>query len=102
MLSGLLKTLRPKQWIKNTFVGVPLVYAQKLTDLDALWRLCRELADVVLDAGGRFYYAKDAVLLDSSFARVHGDAAVARFRALKQRWDPDRLLQTDLSRRLGI
>lgn len=69
---------------------------------DALWRLCRELADVVLDAGGRFYYAKDAVLLDSSFARVHGDAAVARFRALKQRWDPDRLLQTDLSRRLGI
>src|SRR4030095_8869125 len=30
------------------------------------------------------------------------DAAVATFRALKQRLDPDRLLQTDLSRRLGV
>lgn len=67
-----------------------------------LWRLCQELADVVLDAGGRFYYAKDAVLLASSFQRVHGGAAVDRFRALKARWDPERLLQTDLSRRLGV
>lgn len=69
---------------------------------DALWRLCQELADLVLDAGGRFYYAKDAVLLASSFARVHGDAAVAEFRALKQRLDPGNLLQSDLSRRLGV
>jgi decaprenylphospho-beta-D-ribofuranose 2-oxidase len=68
----------------------------------ALWRLCQELADVVLDAGGRFYYAKDAVLEESSFNRVHGAAAVATFRALKQRLDPDRLLQSDLSRRLGV
>jgi hypothetical protein len=43
-----------------------------------LWRLCQELAELVLEAGGRFYYAKDAILLASSFARVHGDAAVAR------------------------
>jgi decaprenylphospho-beta-D-ribofuranose 2-oxidase len=68
----------------------------------ALWRLCQELAEVVLEAGGRFYYAKDAVLLASSFARVHGEPAVTKFRALKQKWDPDRLLQTDLSRRLGV
>ena len=45
---------------------------------------------------------KDAVLLASSFARVHGEPAVAAFRAQKQRWDPDHLLQTDLSRRLGV
>ena len=67
-----------------------------------LWRMCQELAEHVLDHGGRFYYAKDAVLLGSSFARVHGDDAVAKFRALKQKWDPDRLLQTDLSRRMGV
>jgi decaprenylphospho-beta-D-ribofuranose 2-oxidase len=67
-----------------------------------LWKLCQELAEVVLEAGGRFYYAKDAVLLASSFARVHGDEATAKFRALKQKWDPDRLLQTDLSRRMGV
>jgi 4-hydroxybenzoate polyprenyltransferase len=44
VLSGLLKTLRPKQWIKNAFVGVPLVFAQKLTDLDALWRVAAAFA----------------------------------------------------------
>ena len=38
----------------------------------------------MLDAGGRFYFAKDAVLEGSSFSRVHGDAAVAAFRALKR------------------
>lgn len=67
-----------------------------------LWRLCQEMAEIVLQAGGRFYYAKDAVLLDSSFARVHGDDAVAKFRALKRQWDPENVLQTDLSRRLGV
>jgi FAD/FMN-containing dehydrogenase len=69
---------------------------------ESLWRLCREMADVVLEAGGRFYYAKDAVLLESSFARVHGAETVAKFRSLKQKWDPHGLLQTDLSRRLGV
>ena len=56
----------------------------------------------MLDAGGRFYYAKDAVLQESSFARVHGDAATKQFRALKDKWDPQRLLQSDLSRRMGV
>jgi FAD/FMN-containing dehydrogenase len=69
---------------------------------EALWRHCQAMAEVVLEAGGRFYYAKDAVLLASSFGRVHGDAAVAKFRALKAKWDPERLFQTDLSRRLGV
>ena len=68
----------------------------------ALWTLCREMAEVVLAAGGRFYYAKDAVLQASSFARIHGDDAVAQFRALKRRLDPQQLLQSDLSRRLGV
>ena len=68
----------------------------------ALWAHCQKLADLVLEAGGRFYYAKDATLLASSFERIHGAGAVARFRALKALCDPDRILQTDLSRRLGV
>jgi decaprenyl-phosphate phosphoribosyltransferase len=51
VLSGLLKTLRPKQWIKNAFVGVPLVYAQKLTDFDALWRVAAAFALFCLVSG---------------------------------------------------
>jgi 4-hydroxybenzoate polyprenyltransferase len=34
----LLKTLRPQQWVKNVFVAAPLVFAQKLTDSDAVLR----------------------------------------------------------------
>lgn len=32
MLLALLQSLRPRQWIKNLFVGIPLVYGQRLTD----------------------------------------------------------------------
>ena len=66
----------------------------------ALWELTHRMAEVVLEAGGRFYYAKDATLLSSSFERIHGGEAVAAFRALKQRLDPRSVLNTDLSRRL--
>jgi FAD/FMN-containing dehydrogenase len=66
----------------------------------ALWAMCQRLADVVLDAGGRFYYAKDALLPQPAFERVHGSEAVRTFRSLKERCDPRGMLQTDLSRRL--
>lgn len=32
MVLALLQTLRPRQWIKNLFVAVPLVFSQQLTD----------------------------------------------------------------------
>ena len=67
-----------------------------------LWRLCQEMAELVLESGGRFYYAKDAVLLGSSFPHIHGEEPVSSFRAIKQRLDPSGVLQTDLSRRMGV
>lgn len=36
MLFPLLQTLRPRQWIKNLFVAVPLVFGQRLTDPTSL------------------------------------------------------------------
>ena len=66
----------------------------------AVWDLTHRMAEVVLDAGGRFYYAKDATLLESSFERIHGRGAVEQFRAMKARLDPNGVLQTELSRRL--
>lgn len=36
VLLALLKTLRPRQWIKNLFVGVPLMFGHLLTNPDAL------------------------------------------------------------------
>jgi len=104
---GVLKRHRPDPFLMTHAVdgyslAMDFAVSVRQSRRDSLWKLCRELAEIVLEAGGRFYYAKDAVLLASSFARVHGEAAVAAFRAQKEKWDPDRLLQTDLSRRMGV
>ncbi|MCR9244599.1 MAG: FAD-binding oxidoreductase [bacterium] len=104
---GVLKRHRPDPFLMTHAVdgyslAMDFAVSRSKSKRDALWRLCQELAELVLEAGGRFYYAKDAVLLGSSFARVHGEEAVRQFRELKQNWDPDHLMQTDLSRRMGV
>jgi len=100
-----LKRHRPDPFLMTHAVdgfSLAMEYQVSAGNRARLWALCQRMAEVVLMAGGRFYYAKDATLEASSFARIHGDAAVARFRALKQRCDPQRLLQTDLSKRMGV
>lgn len=62
--------------------------------------LTAELDRVVLDAGGGFYFAKDATLTAATYARCRATERVQRFLALKRRVDPDGLLQHDLYRRL--
>ncbi|MCY2958452.1 MAG: FAD-binding oxidoreductase [Planctomycetota bacterium] len=104
---GVLKRHRPDPFLMTHSVdgyslAMDFAVSTKKQKRAQLWGLCQRLAEVVLQAGGRFYYAKDAMLLESSFARVHGAAATQQFRALKQRLDPQRMLQTDLSRRLGV
>ena len=104
---GVLKKHKPDPFLMTHAVdgysmAMDICVSKRTSRRDSLWRLCREMADLVLDAGGRFYYAKDAVLTESSFARVHGAEAVGGFRALKQQWDPGSFFQTDLSRRLGV
>ena len=51
MAGTVLSALRPKQWIKNAFVGVPLVFGQRLTELDALWRVAAAFALFCLVSG---------------------------------------------------
>lgn len=67
---------------------------------ERLWNLTAELNRLVLDAGGRFYFAKDSTLDPNSAAAYLGAETLAKFRALKQTCDPENRLQTDLSRRL--
>jgi FAD/FMN-containing dehydrogenase len=67
---------------------------------DELWAMVRELAGPVVDAGGRFYPAKDAALPAELYRDTFRDGQLDRFLELKQRFDPDRLLRTGLADRL--
>jgi len=70
-------------------------------DAERLWALTRDLTQLVLEAGGTFYPAKDQVVDAVSFARSLGDR-VKRFRALKQQLDPTGVFAGDQARRLGL
>jgi decaprenylphospho-beta-D-ribofuranose 2-oxidase len=67
---------------------------------DALWELCSDFDEVVIGAGGRFYFAKDATLTRSAAARAFPASEVSEFRDLKASVDPAGILQSDLYRRL--
>lgn len=66
----------------------------------ALGRLLRTLDEVVVDAGGRIYLAKDsrtdAAVLGRMYPRLDD------FRAVRRRVDPDGVFASDLSRRLEL
>ena len=54
----------------------------------------------VIEAGGRFYLAKDHFLTHAQYRQSIGDAAIDAFLQLKQSCDPEDLLQSDLYRRV--
>ncbi|MDB5036220.1 MAG: FAD/FMN-containing dehydrogenase [Chlorobi bacterium] len=66
----------------------------------AIWALAAKLDQVVLNAGGRFYFAKDSTLSAPSVKQYLGESAVRKFRKLKEACDPDGILETNLYRRL--
>ena len=67
-----------------------------------LWRLCGELSDVVTEAGGRFYPAKDSVLRPQDVQRAWGQDRLSRFAALRRRADPRGVLRTEWAERVGL
>jgi decaprenyl-phosphate phosphoribosyltransferase len=53
---ALLKTLRPHQWVKNVFVAAPLVFAQRLTDPDAVLRCAIAVAAFCMLSGAVYAF----------------------------------------------
>ena len=68
----------------------------------ALMSLAAEMDRLVLDAGGRFYFAKDSALHRSLVVQALGEERVSKFMAIKRECDPENLLQTNLYRRLFL
>ncbi|MDG2144773.1 MAG: FAD-binding oxidoreductase [Planctomycetota bacterium] len=65
-----------------------------------VWEHTKELTEIVLEGGGRFYFAKDMVIGSKDAQRMFPKENLARFFELKNRLDPDHLLQTDMWRRV--
>jgi decaprenylphospho-beta-D-ribofuranose 2-oxidase len=62
--------------------------------------LIRRLHAITIDHGGRLYLAKDACLTPEELERMYPRAG--QFRALLRKIDPDGIMQSDMSRRLGL
>ena len=65
-----------------------------------LLEMLRELMDLVIEAGGRFYLAKDSLLTHTLYRQSIGDTAVEAFLHLKRLYDPEMLFQSNLFRRV--
>lgn len=67
---------------------------------ERLVTLARELDEIVLQANGRFYFAKDSTLRPKVAAAYLGQEVIDQFRDLRDRYDPDHILETNLWRRV--
>ena len=99
---AVLKRHRPDAFpLTHTLDGWSLALDFKVTPQgrEALSACARRMTARVLDAQGRFYFAKDSLLRPGDVRRFLPPDALAAFAELKRELDPEHLLQTDLSRR---
>lgn len=64
--------------------------------------LMHELNDIVADAGGRRYFARDATVTAERARRMFPPESLTRFACLKHQYDPDGLLTGDLYQRVLV
>jgi FAD/FMN-containing dehydrogenase len=65
-----------------------------------LWALAREIQRITIEAGGRFYFAKDSTLTPEDVRRSFPEENLRKFLEFKRKCDPEGVLQTDLARRV--
>jgi len=100
---GVTKRHRPDNFLFTHAVdGFSLAMDFKVTDRrrPGLNAMLQEFDRMVLAAGGRFYFAKNSETSAETTRAFLGDKAVAKFKKLKKRCDPNGLLESDLYRRL--
>jgi FAD/FMN-containing dehydrogenase len=100
---GVTKRHRPDKFLFSHAVdGFSLALDFKVTSGSraALHGLLQEFDKIVIQAGGRFYFAKNSETTTETALKFLGAEAVATFKALKARTDPNNLLESDLYRRI--
>lgn len=100
---GVTKRHRPDDFLLSHAVdGYSLALDFKVTDSNraALKKMLGEFDEIVLQAGGRFYFAKNSETSPETARRFLGEETIAKFKELKRRCDPQNLLESDLYRRV--
>ena len=100
---GVTKRHRPDKFLLTHGVdGFSLALDFKVTDHSRtkLREMLQEFDRIVLDAGGRFYFAKNSETSPESARAFLGDETIAKFKELKKRCDPNHLLESNLFRRV--
>jgi len=100
---GVLKRHRPDDYLLSHAVdgfSLALDFPVRAGRRDDLWRLVADMAEPVVEAGGRFYPAKDAALPGELWRATFADGQVERFCGLKRRQDPEGVLRSALAERL--
>ena len=102
---GVLKLHKPDKFLFSHAVdGYSLALDFKVTrkNWKQVQELCHKMNDVVLAAGGRFYFAKDSTLRKSDVEAYLGQETLNEFKVLKSRLDPEGLLTSNLANRLEL
>ena len=80
--------------------SLELNYQRTHQNAETLKGVLQYMIAVVIEAGGRFYLAKDHFLTHVQYRQSVGGEVVDTFLRLKQTCDPETLLQSDLFRRV--
>jgi FAD/FMN-containing dehydrogenase len=100
---GVTKRHRPDKFLLTHAVdGFSLAFDFKVTDSRRakLSRMLQEFDEMVLKAGGRFYFAKNSETSAQAARTFLGEETLLKFKALKKKCDPNDLLESDLFRRV--
>ena len=100
---GVTKRHRPDQFLLTHAVdGFSLALDFKVTDRNrsSLSQMLKEFDKMVIQAGGRFYFAKNSETSPEIARRFLGEETIRKFKTLKNRCDPENILESDLYRRV--
>jgi len=100
---GVTKRHRPDQFLlTHALDGLSLALDFKVTDAkrSSLSQMLKEFDRIAIEAGGRFYFAKNSETSAETARKFLGEETIAKFKQLKHRCDPNNLLESDLFRRV--
>jgi FAD/FMN-containing dehydrogenase len=100
---GVTKRHRPDKFLLTHAVdGFSLAMDFKVTDRNRakLHKILQEYDRIVIENGGRFYFAKNSETSSGTARAFLGEETIAKYKKLKKRCDPNGLLESDLYRRI--